>query len=208
MAKLDRSNLLTQFNPVHKKIPVLVHGGKPISESIVILEYIEEVWPQNPLLSEKPYERAIARFWIKFGEDKSPIFLKLFHIVGEEHDKARKEAQEVLKIMEEQGIGEKKFFGGGKVGMADLTFGWIAGWFQEMEEAAGAKLLEANFPRLEEWIKNFREVTVIKDNLPAHEELLDYFKSLREVCSISKIIGTPVMLYHLYICTRRTILVL
>ena len=87
----------------------------------------------------------------------------------------------MLRIMEEQGLKEKRFFGGNKVGMVDLAFGWIAGWLQAMEEAAGVKLLEANmFPRLEDWIKNFREVTVINDNLPAYEELLDYFKSLRE----------------------------
>ncbi|PRQ25630.1 putative glutathione transferase [Rosa chinensis] len=169
---INKSDRLLQYNPVHKKVPVLVHGGKPILESTVILEYIEEVWPQNPLLSDDPYERATARFWTKFGEDK--------------HERARVQGQEVLKIMEEQGLGEKKFFGGDKVGLADLAFGWIAGWLQEMEEAAGVKLLEANkFPRLEDWIKNFREVTVIKDNLPGHEELLDYFRCLRERLALS-----------------------
>ncbi|GAY33920.1 hypothetical protein CUMW_276260, partial [Citrus unshiu] len=63
---------------------VLVHGENPVCESMVIIEYIEEMWPQNPLTLNDPYDRALARFWIKFAEDKVRItaranmFISLF----------------------------------------------------------------------------------------------------------------------------------
>ena len=76
----NKSQLLLQYNPVHKKIPVLVHGGKPIPESLVILEYIEEKWPEKPLLPKDPCQRALARFWMQFGTEKVILNFKTFSV--------------------------------------------------------------------------------------------------------------------------------
>lgn len=69
-----KTQLLLQYNPVHKNVPVLIYGGKPICESLVILEYIEETWPQTPLLPKDPYQRAMARFWTQIADEKVSFF--------------------------------------------------------------------------------------------------------------------------------------
>ncbi|MBA0561779.1 hypothetical protein Golob_018579 [Gossypium lobatum] len=69
-----RSQLLVKkYNPMIKTVPVLVHHGRPVLESLIILEYIDETWKNNPILLSDPYERAMARFWENLIDQKVEI---------------------------------------------------------------------------------------------------------------------------------------
>ena len=51
------------------KVPFLeLDGGRRLAESEVIAEYLEEAYPQKPLLPKDPFERAKVRELIKFME--------------------------------------------------------------------------------------------------------------------------------------------
>ncbi|KAI3962046.1 hypothetical protein MKW92_020135, partial [Papaver armeniacum] len=62
--------MLLQYNLANKKIRILVHNGKTVTESLVIIEYIDETWKQNHIFPEDPYEKAQERFLAKFADEK------------------------------------------------------------------------------------------------------------------------------------------
>ncbi|KAK4439061.1 Glutathione S-transferase U25 [Sesamum alatum] len=67
----NKTPLIMEMNPIHKKIPILIHNGKPVCESLIIVEYIDDVWSDRAqLLPSDPYEKAQARFWADFIDKK------------------------------------------------------------------------------------------------------------------------------------------
>lgn len=72
----DKSTLLLEMNPVHKKIPVLIHNGNPICESLIIVEYVDQVWHHVfPLLPSDAHERSLARFWAAYADKVKTLLI-------------------------------------------------------------------------------------------------------------------------------------
>ena len=66
-------------------VPTLVDEGAPIIESTVIIEYLDDRFPDNSLRPSSPLERARMRLWTKYSDEVAykavyaPTWQKLRH---------------------------------------------------------------------------------------------------------------------------------
>ncbi|KAL5058064.1 hypothetical protein RYX36_029668 [Vicia faba] len=184
----NKSDLLLKYNPVYKKIPVFVHNEKPISESLVILEYIDDTWKQNPILPSEPYQRALARFWSKFIDEKIvAASIKAVHIVDDDKERAKNVAEtfEALQFLENEL--KEKFFGGEEIGFVDIAAVFIAFWIPLIQDVTGLQLLTAEkFPKLYKWSQKFLNHPIVEQCLPPRDPVFSYFKAHYDSLFLSK----------------------
>ncbi|KAJ6842867.1 glutathione S-transferase U17-like isoform X2 [Iris pallida] len=183
-----KSELLLKSNPVYKKMPVLIHGGKTICESMIIVQYIDEVWNNSTkpsILPLDPYERALARFWAVFIDDKwTP---SLFGIIRARTEEATREAVEgaaaALQILEEgytKHYDGKAFFGGESVGYVDIALGSSLRWIAVVEEVCNVKLLdETKTPRLLKWAERFLVDDAVKAVIPETDKFVEFSRVVK-----------------------------
>src|SRR5579885_1738697 len=69
-----------QFSEAYQKInpqclvPSLMDGNRILTQSLAIIEYLDEIVPENPLLPENPYEKALVRaFALAIAADLHPL---------------------------------------------------------------------------------------------------------------------------------------
>jgi glutathione S-transferase len=64
-----------QYDPAYLKlnpkevVPTLVHDGKPVIESTLICEYLDETFPEPPLIPPDAWSRTRMRLWSKFVDE-------------------------------------------------------------------------------------------------------------------------------------------
>ena len=64
-------HLTPEFKAINPRgvVPVLVHDGNVMVKSSVICSYLDEVFPEPPLMPKNPVERAAMRLWCKLPDD-------------------------------------------------------------------------------------------------------------------------------------------
>ncbi|KAH7833488.1 hypothetical protein Vadar_006837 [Vaccinium darrowii] len=181
----SKSDLLLKLNPIHKKIPVLIHDDKPICESLVIVQYIDEIWTSGPsILPSDPYDRATAQFWAACIDEKCVPNLRTLRVAKGEKEKSEASNQliEMLVLLEEVFVkcseGGKGFFGGDRIGYLDIALGSFLGWLKAVEKLAGVKLLDREkMPELVGWAERFCADDAVQGVVPDAEELLEFAKN-------------------------------
>ncbi|RLN19258.1 putative glutathione S-transferase GSTU1 [Panicum miliaceum] len=182
----NKSELLLRSNPVHKKIPVLLHDGRPVCESLIIVQYIDEAFPgkdgKPALLPADPYARAQARFWADYVDKKLyDCGTRLWKLKGEAQQQARKEMLEILRTLD-GALGDGKFFGGEAFGFADVAIAPFTAWFLTYERH-GEFSVEEECPRLAAWAKRCGERESVAKNLTPPEKVYEF------ICGMKKRFG-------------------
>ncbi|XP_009787286.1 glutathione S-transferase U8-like [Nicotiana tabacum] len=176
----NKSATLLKYNPVYKMIPVLLHNGKPIAESLVILEYIDETWKdETHLLPKDLNQRAMARFWANFLDEKCLPEMKelCYESNNEVREKARGELHELLKLLENEIIKDKNFFAVNRVGYIEIVSILITYWLGIIHEALKVDILtKEEFPNICAWSEDVISFSFIKENLPPREKILAFYK--------------------------------
>lgn len=134
-------------NPPHGRVPVLDDDGWVLPESAVICEYLDERYPEPPLLPVDPGERAAARLLVFRFDDLGRPYYALRR--GDEGAEER-----LLGSLAELGamLETMPFLTGRAFGLADVAY---VPWVIRSRELLGVDLQP--YPALGRWLDRLSE---------------------------------------------------
>jgi glutathione S-transferase len=136
LIEIDPQNKPANFLEIspYGKVPVLKHGNNRVWESAIVNEYLEEAFPEPPLLPKEPIQRAQARIWINFADTR--LFAtsgKLLYGRDPHPTALLAELFEHLRFMEHEGLSKNPastpYWLGTELSLVDLTF---YPWFEQL----------------------------------------------------------------------------
>nr|ABR24228.1 omega class glutathione S-transferase [Alitta succinea] len=156
--------------------PTLELNKKVIYESAICDDYLEEIYPQNPLYPKDAYKKARHKIFMEHFAKVIPLFYEILRHKKDPLEVTAK-IRERLAIFEEELTGD--YFGGetdSQVGMLDLR---IWPWFERFElfKMNGIDVLKP-LPKLERWVERMMQEPVVKATYFPPEMHQKFFTSL------------------------------
>jgi len=138
----DRPAWIYEKN-VTGRVPVVEEDAWLLPESAVIMEYLDERYPEPPLLAADPADRALARLWIFRHDDFTRPYYALRR--GEDGAAARLDA-ELAKL--DAALADRPWLGGREYGLADIAY---VPWVLRARDMLGVPL--DGFPAVAAWLE-------------------------------------------------------
>lgn len=142
----DRPAWLYEKNPAGR-VPVLEEDGWVLPESVVIMEFLEERYPEPPLLPPDPADRAAVRLLVFRDHELTDPYYAFRR--GE--DGAGEQVDAALGRLD-AALGERPFLGGTEYGLADIAY---VPWLLRARDMLGVGL--DGFPALADWLARIEQ---------------------------------------------------
>jgi stringent starvation protein A len=125
------------------RVPVVEEDAWILPESAVIMEYLEERYPEPPLLAADPADRALARLWIFRHGD----FTRPYYALRRGDEGAAQSFEAALTTLE-AALAGRAWLGGGEYGLADIAY---VPWLLRARDMLGVSF--ESFPALSGWVE-------------------------------------------------------
>lgn len=142
----DRPAWLYEKNSTGR-VPVVEEDGWLLPESAVIMEFLDERYPEPRLLAADAADRALARLWIFRHDDFTKPYYALRR--GEDGAAARLDA-ELGRL--DAALALRPWLGGAEYGLADIAY---VPWVLRARDMLGVAL--AGFPAVSAWLEQLVE---------------------------------------------------
>jgi glutathione S-transferase len=152
-----------KLNP-YGKVPVINDNGKVLFESCIINEYLDEQYPNPPLMPKDPYLRGRGRILVDYGLNymHEPYWALRGEMLKKEAerdqsiiDEKRRVLRDLMGYLEEE-LGDKPYFLG-ELSLTDIDL--LARFFRF--ENYGA-LPDPSLPRLNAWLQKMKQRPSVK----------------------------------------------
>ncbi len=161
------------------KVPLVKQGGEVVWESTVINEFLEDAYPEIPLLPKDPVARARARIWIEFCNTVfQPNYCGLvFELDENKQGGIRGVLQDSLKSLDE-GLAKSApgpYWLGEQISLVDLAYYPFFEHAPVLSYYRGFDI-QTKYSHLHHWLAAMRERPSVRDNQREAEFYIEAYK--------------------------------